>query len=466
MIAFGYIVIAFCFLGDHIECSRNDICGERHLLRERGTITSPLYPEPYPPGVECTWTILKPPNSRLTLFLLDFDIHDDEDCPSLPCCNVNHLSLPANSKEDMLNFCGLHIPKVPLHLMKNQTIIKFKSTGQNLGSRGFNLTYIIAPIFGRSVVCHEHDFVCHNLDCIPQRMRCDGVSDCNDGSDELGCPTHFPNDCDSPGKVPCDRTGSMCFDNATQRCNGIRDCSSGLDEYGCVNLNCEHRCRTFGCFTAAQRCDGNGDCKDLTDELGCDCEDSSCSGRMCVGSKKLCSNAKCLHPSLWCDGNDDCGDNSDEENCIRNSVISATIMGCLFCGLMLVIAVMCALRIYSIRHEAANYRLALPQHIATRLSMTNSISLPAMDDEFFHREPPPAYSVAVGQGDLNMTGILEVEPGIRRSRSRRHRTTRPLIKPPTPPPSSETSNQSSPSRDSITSSSYLSNDDSAHLIGT
>lgn len=44
-------------------------------------------------------------------------------------------------------------------------------------------------------------------------------------------------------------------------------------------------------------------------------------------------------------------------------------MGCLFCGLMLVIAVMCALRIYSIRHEAANYRLALPQHIASRLRL-------------------------------------------------------------------------------------------------
>ncbi|KAF6217258.1 hypothetical protein GE061_001612 [Apolygus lucorum] len=438
MLALGYIVVAFCSLADRIECSRNDICGDRHLLREKGTISSPLYPLPYPPEVECTWTILIPPNTRLTIFILDFDVHDDGDCPTPSCCNVNHLSLPTNDNEEMLNFCGPHKPKGPIHLKKNQTIIKFKSTGKNLKSRGFNLTYIIVPILERGLVC----------------------------SDELGCSRkRFQDECDLRGKVACDSTGSFCFDNATQRCNGVRDCLSGIDEYGCPNVNCEHRCRSFGCYTTEQRCDGNGDCRDLTDELGCDCEDSTCSGRICVGAKKLCSNAKCLHPSLWCDGNDDCGDNSDEDNCIRNSVISATIMGCLFCGLMLVIAVMCALRIYSIRHEAANYRLALPQHIATRLSMTNSISLPAMDDEFFHREPPPAYSVACGQGDLNMTGILEVEPGMRRSRTRRHRT-RPLIKPPTPPPSSETSNQSSPSRDSITSSSYLSNDDSAHLIGT
>lgn len=51
----------------------------------------------------------------------------------------------------------------------------------------------------------------------------------------------------------------------------------------------------------------------------------------------------------------------------QNSVISATIMGCLFCGLMLVIAMMCGLRLYTMHSENSGYRFHLPAHIATRL---------------------------------------------------------------------------------------------------
>ncbi|BES90212.1 low density lipoprotein receptor-related protein 12 [Nesidiocoris tenuis] len=449
-----------CLLAGLIECNR-DICGAEHFLKTRGAISSPLYPRSYPDFVECSWTILIPPDSQLTVFLVDLDIQEDADCEKPPCCHLNHLSLPSNGNETLTNYCGLHRPKGPLHLKKNKTIIKYRSSKENLRSRGFNLTYIITPGYGRNAICQDDEFRCHNRVCLPESMRCDGKIQCIDGSDERGCSTY----CSSLGKVPCDLAGSTCYDNRTQRCNGFPDCPSGIDEKGCiVGEECAHRCRTVGCYTASQRCDGFFDCIDSTDELGCGCDDGDCSGRLCIGAKKICSNAKCLHPSLWCDGNDDCGDNSDEENCIRNSMISATIMGCLFCGLMLVIAVMCALRMYSSRNESTAYRLALPQHIATRLSMANSISLPAMEDEFFHREPPPAYSVAVGQADLTMTGIVEIESSSRRSRTRRCRPSRPLVKPPTPPPSNETSNQSSPSRDSITSSSYLSNDDSAHLI--
>ncbi|KAL1129735.1 hypothetical protein AAG570_012679 [Ranatra chinensis] len=142
-------------------------------------------------------------------------------------------------------------------------------------------------------------------------------------------------------------------------------------------------------------------------------------------------------------------------------------MGCLLCGLLLVLAVLCTLRVYTKRTMTnVNCGFQLPPHIAARLNMTHSISLPALiDDEYFHREPPPAYSVAVRQSDTTIPVPAHASHSGRRQRSRRHHP-RPMIKPPTPPPSSETSNQSSPSRDSITSSSYLSNDDNARLIDT
>ena len=37
--------------------------------------------------------------------------------------------------------------------------------------------------------CAEKQFTCHNGDCVSMEMRCDGSSDCQDGSDELECNT-------------------------------------------------------------------------------------------------------------------------------------------------------------------------------------------------------------------------------------------------------------------------------------
>ena len=32
--------------------------------------------------------------------------------------------------------------------------------------------------------CKEHDFSCSNGQCIPESYKCDGLTDCDDGSDE------------------------------------------------------------------------------------------------------------------------------------------------------------------------------------------------------------------------------------------------------------------------------------------
>ena len=69
-------------------------------------------------------------------------------------------------------------------------------------------------------------------------------------------------------------------------------------------------------------------------------------------------------------------------------------MGSLICGLLLVIAVGCMCRLYSLRLAVSNnYRIHHDEisHVPSGLR-----SMPHPDD-FFHREPPPAYTVAVGE---------------------------------------------------------------------
>jgi len=55
-------------------------------------------------------------------------------------------------------------------------------------------------------------------------------------------------------------------------CDGQEDCDDGTDEKGCpedVEGHCGYRCHSGECIQAEFVCDGDDDCEDGTDELGC-----------------------------------------------------------------------------------------------------------------------------------------------------------------------------------------------------
>ncbi|XP_075460478.1 sortilin-related receptor isoform X2 [Ascaphus truei] len=92
-----------------------------------------------------------------------------------------------------------------------------------------NITIPTTTLHGR---CSRFEFECQKWKyCVPNWKRCDGNRDCQDGTDELNCPTHGPSPCVN---------GSLCDDGEAcisllDRCDGFLDCSDGSDESNCTD---------------------------------------------------------------------------------------------------------------------------------------------------------------------------------------------------------------------------------------
>jgi len=78
--------------------------------------------------------------------------------------------------------------------------------------------------------------------CIRAEGRCNGANNCDDGSDEQGCDTHWgvpavmgAQECQDPfvSDVQFQCSDNTCTDIAG-RCNGVNNCADGSDEQGCA----------------------------------------------------------------------------------------------------------------------------------------------------------------------------------------------------------------------------------------
>ncbi|KAK8778129.1 uncharacterized protein LOC144105033 [Amblyomma americanum] len=123
-----------------------------------------------------------------------------------------------------------------------------------------------------SLICTQNclaaeEWPCRSGLCVSKYSRCDGLADCDDLSDEVGCP---------------------CDEDVNFRC--------GLNT---------------SCLPLDRRCDGRADCWDIADELHCPVEECP------PGDPKAyhCHSWHCISSELVCDGEDDCDDGSDEGGC-------------------------------------------------------------------------------------------------------------------------------------------------------
>ncbi|XP_076237453.1 uncharacterized protein LOC143181108 [Calliopsis andreniformis] len=242
------------------------------------------------------------------------------------------------------------------NILENQ--LKYHSLGNiQVRPEGFSFRIFQAGKDEGQVECDPSiELTCKNGACVPLDSRCDGVTQCEDGSDELDCrettqsyveselpvePTEKPEGEEEKEEVEHEGTGKYdgrydentlrstadkcraddtvrCSDGSryicsVQQCDGVPDCEDGGDELDCPHPGCsagEFACDVSRCILESQRCNFVPDCHDESDE-------HDCSYPACTSSQFKCRSGQCIDSTAHCDGVPDCHDSSDEFNCPR-----------------------------------------------------------------------------------------------------------------------------------------------------
>uniref|UniRef100_A0A672ZAC2 CUB domain-containing protein n=1 Tax=Sphaeramia orbicularis TaxID=375764 RepID=A0A672ZAC2_9TELE len=309
-------------LSDEVDCDV-PTCGE-WLRNFYGSFSSPNYPDFYPPGSNCTWLIDTGDHRKVILRFTDFKL----DGTGYGDYVKIYDGLEENPRR-LLRVLTAFDSRAPLAVVTSSGQLRVHFYADKINAaRGFNATYQVDGF------CLPWEVPCGgNWGCYTEQQRCDGYWHCPNGRDELNCSS-----CQED-EFPCSRNGA-CYPRS-DRCNYQNRCPNGSDEKNCF---------------------------------------------FCQPGNFHCKNNRCVFESWVCDAQDDCGDGSDEESCpviVPTRVITAAVIGSLICGLLLVIALGCTCKLYSLR-------------MFERRSFETQLS--RVEAELLRREAPPSYGQLIAQG--------------------------------------------------------------------
>ena len=173
--------------------------------------------------------------------------------------------------------------------------------------------------------CEPFYFRCIMGKCVPFTMRCNGISECPDSSDELSCVyidtfTQINNDTNLEfvDSVPCPDDHSKCNASENTYCYPTHKWCIYETDSLCPYLEHLNHCSLYECPTMFKCiksyciplyrvCDGTPDCPSGDDEH------YLCSKLACVGMLKCRADHLCVHPDNICDGIINCALSKDDE---------------------------------------------------------------------------------------------------------------------------------------------------------
>ncbi|XP_026313743.1 sortilin-related receptor-like [Hyposmocoma kahamanoa] len=211
-------------------------------------------------------------------------------------------------------------------------IIEKRTLGEIVVSESdYSATVIDPSLIVPIVECKVNELQCNDGGCVSGSARCNGNSDCADGSDEAGClgnmnttqsvnsgltNTQRPEVLQTP--LPLEPTSYLDTDRGDQNGLGLytnEDTTPIYDVQSYICYDNEFLCDSTRCVSLSKRCDGNNDCYDGTDEKICNIDSN---GKICGDDDFRCNNGMCIEGSRRCDRIVDCSDREDEENCECN----------------------------------------------------------------------------------------------------------------------------------------------------
>lgn len=153
---------------------------EGTLTDVQGQIFSQNYPFVFPLSKKCHWKILVPEGKHVHLSFSTFNFSNNEHgCKFARLEIYDGLTLNPNLK--IGRYCGSTRPKKVISRTNEMSLRAVSSDASHTG--WFALRYTALP----EGPCGKNNFACNDRQCIENTQYCDGVRDCDDGSDESKC---------------------------------------------------------------------------------------------------------------------------------------------------------------------------------------------------------------------------------------------------------------------------------------